>query len=394
MYYWLLVPLCVGPVSTIPVFDFRSSEDIIYLKLSNEPEVFLPSSFVLCTSHKQKSMDQKGFYQIYGADNAPWMSSKLSIGSESDVNNSVGLWGYFGSSWVYIGDIKSPKLYYWYHMCSLIDTVRGFFSVSVNGERMATDILVESLLQNRPKLLSNNLVIGKMTQTSRAKESVDEQFLGYVSNVQVFSASNRSIDSLSANACSEEGDILAWNSSIWLQTGDGLSRKETDHAGLCSREETYDLALPLGLDQTQAIDTCNKLGGGRMTVVHNQKELTRFANWFQGTVPGACSRIWTPYSDQFQEGRYVSLEDGSLPTFLPWAVDQPNGGRTENGIDIRMDPRNGSLHVFYYDEDTKAGVERFICSSCSLARHFSLQLKGVCEHTLMGRNCIHEVSIC
>ena len=237
------------------------------------------------------------------------------------------------------------------------------------------------------------MIVGKMTQASIAKEPLDEQFLGYLSNVHVFSVSNRSIDSLSANACSEEGDILAWNSSIWLQTGDGLSRKETDRAGLCSREGTYDLALSMGLDQTQAIDTCNKLGGGRMTVVHNQKELTRFANWFQGTVPGACSRIWTPYSDQVKEGRYVSLEDGSLPTFLPWAVGQPNGGRTENGINIRLDPGNGSLPVFYYDEDTKSGVERFICSSCSLVHHFSLQLKGVCEHTLMGKKCIHEVLI-
>ena len=83
-------------------------------------------------------MDKKGFYQIYGADGAQWMSTKFTYGAESDVNNSVGLWGYFGSSWIYIDDILEPKLYYWYHMRSLIDTVRGYFSVSVNGERMAT----------------------------------------------------------------------------------------------------------------------------------------------------------------------------------------------------------------------------------------------------------------
>ena len=389
MFCWLLVPLCVGPVSTITVFNFKPSDDLTYLRLANEPEVSLPSAFILCTSHKQRSMDRKGFYQIFGANGAQWMSTKFAGGSESDINNSVGLWGYFRSSWIYFGDIFEPKLYYWYHMCSLVDTVRGLFSVSINGKRMATEILVESLLQNRPKLLSNNLIVGKMTQVSTAKEPFDDKFLGYVSNVQAFSASNRSIDSLSANACREEGDILAWTSSVWRQTGEGVTREETDHAGLCSREGTYNLALSLGLDQRQAVDTCAKLGGGRMTVVNDPEELTRFANWFQGTVPGACSRIWTPYSDQVQEGRYVSLEDGTLSTFLPWAVDQPNGGRAENGIDIRLDPGNGSLPVFYYDEDTKSGVEQFICSSCSLVRHFSLQLKGVCEHTLMGENCIY-----
>ena len=41
MLYWLLVPLYVGPVSTIQVFNFKSSDDITFLKLSNEPSFAL-----------------------------------------------------------------------------------------------------------------------------------------------------------------------------------------------------------------------------------------------------------------------------------------------------------------------------------------------------------------
>ena len=93
---------------------------------------------------------------------------------------------------------------------------------------------------------------------------------------------------------------------------------------------------------------------------------------------------WTPYSDEAEEGVYISLEDGSKPSFLPWAPGQPNGAETENGIDIRLDFRNSTLPLYYYDQGSHKGQEKRICSSCSLAEYFSLTLKGVCKHTLMG----------
>ena len=78
------------------------------------------------------------------------------------------------------------------------------------------------------------------------------------------------------------------------------------------------------------------------------------------------------------------MEDGHKPSFLPWAPGQPNGAETENGVDVRLDFRNSTLPLFYYDQGSHYGQEKFICASCSLAEHFSLTLKGVCEYTLMG----------
>ena len=79
------------------------------------------------------------------------------------------------------------------------------------------------------------------------------------------------------------------------------------------------------------------------------------------------------------------MEDGSKPSFLPWAPGQPNGAETENGVEIRLDFRNSALPLFYYDQGSYYGQEKFICASCSLAEHFSLTLKGVCKYTLMGK---------
>ena len=390
MLHWVILKILLGAVGTVMVFKFRPNEKNTYMSLASETDITLPDKFIFCTSHKQTRMDKKGFYQVYGESNEPWISTKFSIGS--NAANSVGLWGAFGARWIYLGEIPEPKLYFWYHMCHQVDTVRGVLSISINGRRMATNVSVDSLTRNKPKTLNNNLVIGKMTKVSSTKGLVEEQCASYVSNLGLFSTSSHSIDSLSGPGCSQEGDLLAWSMSTWRQTGAGpVKAIEEEVASLCSGEGRYTLALPLGMDQEQAVLTCARLGQGRMTVSHSQEELRQFTDWFQGVVPGACSKIWTPYSDQGREGDYVSLEDGSEASFLPWAPGQPNGADTENGVDIRFGLRNSSLPAYYYDENDKRGIEKFICSSCSLARHFSLQLKGLCEHTLLGNQEIAKI---
>ena len=79
------------------------------------------------------------------------------------------------------------------------------------------------------------------------------------------------------------------------------------------------------------------------------------------------------------------MEDGTKPSFLPWAPGEPNGAEIENGVEIWLDLRNNTAPLFYNDEGSNSGEEKFICASCSLAEHFSLTLKGLCENTVMGK---------
>ena len=375
-------------ISALKVYDFSTpsspGHSISYLELDASPPVELPSIFILCTSHKQTKMDSTGFYHIYGASGEPWMTTKF--GTPTGIDNAIGLWGPFGDEWTYFGNIVKPKLFFWYHMCHLVDTVRGVLSVSVNGLRMATDVAVKNLKFNRPARLNKKMVLGKWVKTSATSALVDEQFLAFVSNVNVFTLGNLSIDHLSANACGNEGDVLAWSSASWISTGQGLREVEEEVANVCSGEGRYNLGLPIGLDQQQAVETCRKLGRGRMTVSNSEEELREFVTWFVRKLPGRCSNIWTPYSDEAKEGLFVSLEDDSQPSFLPWAPGQPNGAQTENGLDIRLDTRNNDLPVYYYDQNSKKGIDDFICTSCSIEEFFSLKLKGVCEHTYMGES--------
>ena len=239
-------------------------------------------------------MDKKGFYHIYGEDKQPWMMTKFSTGP--GAHNSVGLWGSFGLEWIYFGEIAQPKLFFWYHMCHKVDTSRGQISVSVNGHRLATEVQVESLKQNKPRVLGGRIAIGKVTKVSTTKDPVDQQFLASVSNVNVFRAGNLSIDSLSAVACTVEGDLLPWSSPLWLTFGAGVKKLDLGEDSVCSGKGRYNLGLPVGLDQHQAVDTCQALGHGRMTRAGSQDELRAFAKWFQGALPGRCGNIWSRVS--------------------------------------------------------------------------------------------------
>ena len=285
--------LSFNVIASLKVVHFEESlsgMDISHLILSDSSEVPLPDVFIICTSHQQSKMDKRGFYHIYGEDRQPWMLTKFGTGP--GYHNSVGLWGSFGLEWIYFGEISQPKLFFWYHMCHKVDTFQGRISVSVNGDRLATNIEVESLKRNKPRVLGGRIVVGKMTKVSTTKDPVDQQFLASVSNVNVFRAGNLSIDGLSLDACSVEGDVLPWSSPLWQVEGAGVKTLDLGEETVCSGKGRYNLGLPVGLDQQQAVDTCIALGHGRMTTASSQDELRQFAKWFQGVLPGRCGNIW------------------------------------------------------------------------------------------------------
>lgn len=135
-----------------------------------------------------------------------------------------------------------------------------------------------------------------------------------------------------------------------------------------------------------AIDKCVALGRGKMTFVKSAEELIDFFGKFQKTLlPHLCRAIWTPLSDQEEEGSFKNLIDPTFPTFIPWARGQPNGAHIENGVSIRWNPTKPGFAPAYYDQNEHQGKEKSICSSCSLAEDFSLRLWGACRDTLLGK---------
>ena len=355
----------INAVSAIRVFKFESSspEDLSFVTLDPDTPILLPDKFILCTSHQQTKMDERNFYEISGDDGKLWMTTRFDIG----LANSVGLWGQFTRGFKYIGEIEKPKLFFWYNICHNVDTVTGKLSVAVNGQILNGNLLVESLKTIKPTYLGRNLVLGR---------SSNYQSNAVITNVKVFKEGNLSIEKLSSNLCSFEGDVLSWQNASWIETGPGVKLKDKDN--LCSNSGSYELAIPIGVSQEQAVETCDKLGHGGLRLIHSQEEIQQFLEWFEKTNPGICSRFWTPYSDHIDEGLFTSLEDGSMADFLPWGPEQPNGLNVENGVDLRLVK---DTNPSYYDSKE----ENEDCFCCSLSEHFSLSLRGLCQQSLIGR---------
>ena len=61
-----------------------------------------------------------------------------------------------------------------------------------------------------------------------------------------------------------------------------------------------------------------------------------FTEWFQRRTNGSCSWLWTPYSDQEEEGVFLNMNNQEQASLLPWNQNQPNGGREENFAKISL----------------------------------------------------------
>ena len=86
--------------------------------------------------------------------------------------------------------------------------------------------------------------------------------------------------------------------------------------------------------------------------------------------------IWTPFSDQKTEGKFLSLVDGSSPTFLPWVPNYGNIGPKANGIVI-----------YYPDRPTPyadVGSDQKNCISCFMPRNLTLKIMGLCLESKLG----------
>ena len=201
-----------------------------------------------------------------------------------------------------------------------------------------------------------------------SSEGVEEQFFGSVTNVKAFSSSFVSnslanIEDLSLHPCEHQGDLLAWEVDLWTVKGDEWILVEESQKSVCHQENTYLLAVPFEIEAREALKLCHeRLGGGILPTYGNASSLREFAKWFESKSSGSCSFLWTPYSDENVEGDFVSLNDNTEATYLPWGPSQPNGGREENFVRMTLNLDNGEDTAVQYIDS--ANFVKGTCSYC------------------------------
>ena len=355
--------LCWLAVPAFPVFTFSDSfyppAPPSFASLTRNVE--LPNTFILCSSSRLARIDDRGIFSILGQDGSQWLSVSF-----FQHPNIVIMWASWDDGWYRLGILENPRLNYWYHVCLQVDTPRNEITGVVNGKFVGSAI--GENISNTPTSLQ--MAIGKWENFN----SNEVQFEGSVTNIQLFSPKHN-ITALSSEPCALEGDLLAWRAGDWRVEGERWLLVEEIKESMCDQGTKYTVAIPVDMEIHMAMGICRKkLSNSYIPHQNTLEEAQKYGAWYFNITGGTCKSVWTPFSDEQIEGKFVNMNDG-LETNLFWGKTQPNGGRAENYV--KMSPPR---HL-YTDVQEKSPS---VCSSCVLDRSLLLRLDGLCEDSHIG----------
>ena len=346
-------------IQAFPVFTFNGTTDSSATpSFANFNADFnLPDTFILCSSIKQARFDDVSFCSIAGKDSLEWM--RVEFRTYSKATKLALRWdGKFHR----VGELKNPRLDYWYHICLRLDLMKGEMEVAVNGDLLGS--VRDKEVTNVPSKLRMRIGISKDNQ----------QFQGSVANIRVFKEGN--VTDVSSVPCKlRQSTILPWNPHNWKVVGSDWSLIEESDEIFCISSEHYNLAIPLKIAINESMDICRKLNNSIVPFYQDPEAFINYVAWHRSTTGGICSYIWTPFSDQESEGSFLNMNNNEVEAELQvWDKAEPNGDRDENFVVIRV-PQATLNDV--------AG-NKLSCSSCRVSSSLLLQLDGLCEHSLIG----------
>ena len=368
MALWLNL-LLLQPVLCIEIISFETStkENISYWMI--DKSIPFPAVFTICSLVKEDLIDGDSFFTIYGSSGNHWMTLK------SYAYSQVELWLRINTAWEKIIALPPHLMNSWIHICIQADTITGNFSVLVNKEPPLFFNKVELTLQ-KPKNLNGKLFVGKSQDNIRGIR----QYQGNVANFNIFSGSKNVMD-MFESPCEHEGDIVN-KYTPWRVVG-GVVEKTEDSWMICNNYETYKVVIPTEITWNTARDICDKLGGGSIAELHTDRDSTHIVTLLENMNSG-CKYLWTPLSDEEDEGEFRSSNAKQPATYLPWLQGQPDGVDTENHVVVEV--KSKLLHDFNKNEEH--------CAPCDLKKSLVLTLIGVCMNTYFGNyflNCNQDI---
>ena len=369
-----LVVLSLIPDSlTLKVLNFEntdhspsSGDDDIPLATVLLPNQAL-TDFLVCSSIKWTSMLYAGLLTLLDSSEDNFLKWYLDTATSPDT-----LFGIVGSPEVsYILAQRDFRPDSWHHVCLHINLSRQKLEAAIDGKVTARLEGVAGLGQSEPATLS----LGHHGET--------------VTNLHLFRAdpSLPSLADLSRDLCKQTGDLLAWDTMVWTKTGSWSSELELElePESVCDNKTHSPVAMSILVTQDQGLRTCAKLDEGTLGPnPSTSEELETFIDWYIQETLDTCNNIWTPFSDQKTEGKFLNLVDGSSPTFMPWAPNFGNMGPKANGVVIYIPDRPTP----YGD----VGSDQKNCISCSLPRNLTLKIMGLCRESKLGEQHTMNVS--
>ena len=371
--------------SSVEVYNFyqtylEESDNLMSsATLTGSPEDPLPPSFTICAAHSQSGWDESGLFYITDQNGKAWLTLRWMFESGSvDIH----VWTSFASK-IYLGTIEVPALNFWYTTCLAMDLQEGLVALSVNNKLLANTTYIKNINTTTTPVLKDNLHIGVWYNDNR--DDSEKPYFGAITNIQIYRGGVSDLPVTTQDGCAADGDFLAWTDMTWKTSGEAVNRSEVNLESVCNPKDSYAIAFTMGLTQTAALKTCQKLGHSKMTTITSQEELATYITWFQETAPvDTCHYVWTPFSDAATEGIFLNMNDNSPGEFLPWANKDPNGGSEQSAVMMEL-----SLGLKPY-KDTYEHYTN--CFSCSLKSTFSVKSLGACQHSYLGEERIFFIS--
>ena len=356
----------IGQHRTIKVFQISETPEgsLSFMTpeaLDRDP---LPDKFIICCSYKQNALLGRAPYTVQGRDGTPWFTISLwKSGPEAY------LWIRVRSTWKRITKIERHWLNSFVHVCSELDITNGDVKIAVNGKDPIS-LNVEDLKKENPVSLENTLMVGHSELINGKPLSYE----GFITNFKVIdsTASTSDVQELSQNLCDSTGTIIN-EGTKWKLNGK-VAELEEESWIICNKNLTYRLAIPSAMNWYESMDVCRKLSFGNVTEVKDWKDLNYVVSLFSNPT-AVCEFIWTPYSDENDEGTYINARFGNLASYMPWEVSEPNGGTDESLVLLSRITKGYSDNV-----STKGPA----CTVCEIDVTAKFNLIGVCKETYFG----------
>ena len=354
-------------VQLFPVFTFNgtsptSNANLSYAYLVNDLDLL--DEFILCASVKQARFDDVGFYVISGNDSKEWLTTQLSTWSDD-----IWLTIWWDESAYWVGKLQDPMLNIWHHICLRFDLMTNEIEASVNGQLVGR--IVGKNISNKPDNVRIKIGLGHD----------NGQFLGSITNIKVMEKGN-TFNTSSMPCKHRQSNILSWSPENWTLVGSQWSLIEEFEDRVCVPNDFYDLAIPSKMTIHESMDICrHKLNNSIIPFEQDNEQFLRYVAWHVKITGAACPFIWTPLTKMTSEGLFFNMNNNNETTIQNWARGQPNGGKNENHVVIKV------VHRALAD----ASQDDKFCSSCRISNMLLLQLDGRCEHSLIGNVCKEKI---
>ena len=202
-----------------------------------------------------------------------------------------------------------------------------------------------------------------------------EQFQGSVANIRIFKEGN--LTDISTLPCKlRQSTVLPWDPNKWRVVGSDWSLIDESDETFCVSSEHYNLAIPSMVTINESMELCRtKLNQSIIPFQSDPELFLKYVAWHKNTTGGRCPRIWTPLSDQTQEGFFLDMNNNATVESEAWEEGRPNGGKDENFVVIKV--AQSALN--------DVAQNKLSCSSCLLSSSLLLKLDGLCKDSLIGK---------